>query len=910
MMAKGNQWQICLWILPLWIGAGCGQPETPCATNADCGPCQQCADGSCLAIAGCTDPCSGKICNQPPAGACLDSSTLRAYHGQGECIAGYCQYLFDDLTCNQGCQDGFCQGDLCAGQFCDNPPSPCFHTPGSCNSANGRCDYQSFDDGSSCDDQNACTAGDICQQSACVGTPMLCDQPPANSCLDDNTMRSYRSLGLCQAGECAYESEEVSCSQGCKDGVCDGNPCAGVECFSPPGPCYAPQGSCSAGVCNYAFANGEDCDDADDCSEGDLCQNGVCAGLPKRCDQPPANECLDAQTMTSYNAIGNCQSGSCVYQTLPVDCTHGCKDGLCINGPCADVVCNQPPNQCYLATGSCFEGVCNYPAANGAACDDGNSCSTNDFCQDGLCLSTPTVCNQPPDNSCQDQNTLLAYSANGSCAGGSCDYPTQSVTCAFGCQDGFCVGDPCHGISCDQPPSECTFPYGVCVDGVCQYQALDGAVCSDNDPCTVGDTCLSGSCHGNPLVCNQAPVSTCFDSDTLTIHNGSGVCVSGLCQYTSQEVSCTFGCENGRCKTDATACTELSLLDSATVDDGLGNAMRFVAIAGTGPFAVVWTEYRPDPDYTRDVLVRMMNADGSSYSNIQLLGNASGSPRSVAFSGNQFACAQYGNNRKNELWRFDLHGTLLGSTPLGDNAGGGLPFSTWGNNEWVVSLGRELARVSTTGELLGTGEAGYESSAVVSNGQLYGVAFLKEDYSAGEPYGHLWFRAETGGSTHPDLEVGPAMCGDGCQTRPSLVWTGSDFVTVWVNHLGQLQWARIAADGNQVISSQVLSEKAVSGKVALSWNGKRQELGLIYMTYESPPAGAPQPLSSTYALRFGTVSADGQLQSPIFLTSNSGSTGSVQAYDGEYFIAYSEPWSDSYRIRYGHYGCGDDVVLP
>src|SRR5262249_56238133 len=57
-------------------------------------------------------------------------------------------------------------------------------------------------------------------------------------------------------------------------------------------------------------------------------------------------------------------------------------------------------DQCHVA-GTCdpATGVCSNPAKqNGASCDDGNRCTRNDMCQDGVCTgSPPTVCVAPDD---------------------------------------------------------------------------------------------------------------------------------------------------------------------------------------------------------------------------------------------------------------------------------------------------------------------------------------------------------------------------------------------------------------------------------------------------------------------------------------------------------------------------------
>ncbi len=71
--------------------------------------------------------------------------------------------------------------------------------------------------------------------------------------------------------------------------VASGDPCEGVTCTTPPGPCYVASGSCIAGTCSYApHAFGVACDDGDACSGGDRCDGaGVCIPGADTCAEPP-----------------------------------------------------------------------------------------------------------------------------------------------------------------------------------------------------------------------------------------------------------------------------------------------------------------------------------------------------------------------------------------------------------------------------------------------------------------------------------------------------------------------------------------------------------------------------------------------------------------------------------------------
>ena len=62
--------------------------------------------------------------------------------------------------------------------------------------------------------------------------------------------------------------------------------------------------------------------------------------------------------------------------------------------------------------------------------------SGEDACQD-------IVCNTPPGNQCKDAETLLVYSAEGTCdpATKTCRYVAQEKPCAQGCADNHCNGE-------------------------------------------------------------------------------------------------------------------------------------------------------------------------------------------------------------------------------------------------------------------------------------------------------------------------------------------------------------------------------------------------------------------------------------------------------------------------------------
>jgi len=212
-------------------------------------------------------------------------------------------------------------------------------------------------------------------------------------------------------------------------------------CNTPPDDCHSTVGSCQNGQCVYDFVEGASCDDGNPCTVQDTCHAGSCAGSPMVCDTPPNAVCNGSQLAT-YDASGVCQGGRCVYTPQSVSCgTGGCSNGACQTDPCGSITCNQPPSVCFTSSGTCSQGACSYGYADGATCDDGDACTTNDSCDTGVCRGTPKACLSPPASSCSDANTAKIYTSSGTCSQGNCSYTYNFVTCPNGCTGaGICNG--------------------------------------------------------------------------------------------------------------------------------------------------------------------------------------------------------------------------------------------------------------------------------------------------------------------------------------------------------------------------------------------------------------------------------------------------------------------------------------
>jgi len=210
---------------------------------------------------------------------------------------------------------------------------------------------------------------------------------------------------------------------------------------------------------------------------------------------------------------------------------------------------------------------CADPDCLGAACNDGNACTTGTTCQaSGACGGgTTTQCNSPPNAQCyQGAGTCLP--STGLCrytplaSGTTCDADSNACTVADAC-DGAGTCKAGAAKTCNSPPGQCYDPTGTCAPatGSCSYAfKASGSACNaDSNPCTVGDACDGeGTCvAGAAKVCNTPPT-------------GSGCWQAGVCSTATG--SCTYaplsaGTACGTCKvcdgtgacvtaTDGTSC--------------------------------------------------------------------------------------------------------------------------------------------------------------------------------------------------------------------------------------------------------------------------------------------------------------------------------------------------------------------
>ncbi len=250
---------------------------------------------------------------------------------------------------------------------------------------------------------------------ACAG--VVCNTPPRSACLDFDTSRYYPPFGTCVAGQCVYEPVDQACAFGCDldSGLCDGDPCVGVACQTPPNGCFLANGTCTGGACVYTAANQLTCDDGNPCTLSDRCLEGQCRGTPRACDSPPGAACLNGTTLRQWSPAGSCDmSGNCRYQPNDVACQYGCVNNRCQNDPCAGG-CDDG-NPCTVDSCNPTQG-CVHQNADGASCIAPSGDCPTGRCAAGVCQSVSGVtCQTEIDvDLCADIDVAGVCSANGRC---------------------------------------------------------------------------------------------------------------------------------------------------------------------------------------------------------------------------------------------------------------------------------------------------------------------------------------------------------------------------------------------------------------------------------------------------------------------------------------------------------------
>lgn len=561
-------------------GASCDADSSACTAN------DSCQSGVCKAgqLLVCTDtnPCTDTLCDSKAG--CVTKNNTAPCDDNNAC------------TLNDVCSSGNCQpgtpapckdDDPCTDDNCDKPKG-CVHPPapnstpcttvsncsklvfsdgGVCQ--NGKCvaGTKNCDDGNPCtddacdpkvgcttqnntalcDDQNACTTGDVCANAACQpGSSKVCSD--GNPCTTDGCDKgkgcTFSNVGVgtpCGSPGCVGLSYAVTptcasgvCQQAAKQDCNDANPCTNDTC------------SVTSG-CNH-LPNAEVCDDGNACTVLDKCTMGKCqSGAVKVCSD--ANPCTidgcDKGTGCSFPAQADgtlCSSSTCDGQAYTA--AAACKSGICQLAPAA-VVCDDK-NPCTVDACDPVKGCMHSPAV--ADCSDNDACSIGDKCQNNKCVAgTKVVCDD--GNSCTSDVCDPAKGCTSSANSALCSDGNLCTTNDI-CAAGKCSGGP--SVICDDK-DPCTTDSCSPSVGCSAKPGNDGAACSDNNACTVSDACAAGTCKGAGKDCNDNNVCTTDKCNPATqgcfyeaVADGDP-CAGPTCPSTSSWQPASK-CQSGKCE--------------------------------------------------------------------------------------------------------------------------------------------------------------------------------------------------------------------------------------------------------------------------------------------------------------------------------------------------------------------------
>ena len=382
-----------------------------------------------------------------------DNSLLPAHYGHGDFnVTGN-----PDVVC-------------CRSQDCLQPDDPCLESVCVIDSTGTGKDGlggkshcsppQPKDDGTVCDDTNACTSGTTCRAGVCTGgTATVCTA--LDACHVAGTCNP--KTGVCDnpdapLGTSCDDNNLCNGIQTCTEGVCGGG--TPLTCTTT-NPCLTASCDPAKGCITTPKDKGTSCGDGNACNGDEMCDGeGTCVpGTAVVCDE--CKSC-NAQSGICENAH---EGETCIGDGNLCFGSHTCQSGTCTGN--APVSC-AALDQCHVA-GTCdpATGLCDNPNANnGIACNDGNACTQTDTCQNGVCTGS------------------------------------NPVTCS--------ASDQCHVAgTCDPASGTCSNPI-----------AANGTACNDGNVCTTGDTCQAGACIGGPVVDLCCGV-TCPAGQTCDGNNGN-----------------------------------------------------------------------------------------------------------------------------------------------------------------------------------------------------------------------------------------------------------------------------------------------------------------------------------------------------------------------------------------------------
>ena len=425
----------------------------------------------------CIPDCNGKECGSDGCGGVCGVCGMSAYCSNFKCICNT-GYANCDNDWGNGCEIYLNSVKSC-GTSCEDITN--CGTNGEC--VFGVCKCKGMYDNCDGSWSNGCEANLTNDVDNCGGCGRVCNNPPADYCLNSTTLRDYTDMSSCQNSQCVYEYQDINCPNGCANGRCQycTPSCARKECG--PDSCGGSCGFCGNNsncsnnkcVCKTGYANCNN-DFSDGCEINKNTDVNNCGGCGNVCNLPntAVNGCVygSCKVVSCVNGYGNCNgidSDGC-----EVNLTNNSSNcGSCGNRCGPDAVCNNGACGCMAGYANCDNDWSNGCEVNlnsinscGTSCSNKVVCSstngTNPLCDNGICrltcnnryadcnaklgssdgcevnLNSPLTCG----TSCSN---IVNCGANSVCNSGSCSCISGYYNCNGSLSDG-CEkqGDPKH----------------------------------------------------------------------------------------------------------------------------------------------------------------------------------------------------------------------------------------------------------------------------------------------------------------------------------------------------------------------------------------------------------------------------------------------------------------------------------
>jgi hypothetical protein len=563
-------------------GTSCPSGMTRCAgvcvnTYSDpsnCGSCgvrcqdeQICSNGACVCPSGltlCNGECVNLLYNPDNCGSCGNKCVL------GVCVNGQCQ-----LNCPEGyyflngqcipytiCEAGQtpCGSTCCLStQTCDQNTLTCY--PPICPAGKTQCGYNCVvlsSDPSNCGScGHSCPAGQICNNSKCIGISILetCPQFAPNKC---GTTCTDLSKDPSNCGACG---NRCKASEKCINGACTLIP------------------SCPLG----SFACGNNC-----CGVSQSCDPNTLTCTPSIC-QSGQTQCGSVCIDTSSDRF-NC--GGC---GITCDITEQCISGKCVSYTCGNGKCDLTENcstcpqdcgscQCSVPTPDLCNGKCTNILSDSSNCGAcGQACQTGYFCENGVCKGMINA-NCTTDSDCSQGNCI-----NNKCQTITCITDSQCLSTQYCntnlnlCVDGCSSDSVCQSIAgssykcqlsthqCVTCPENTVYQNGACVNDSGTYQPIPYQPSQDNPSSLTSRPTFSSK--SSPKVFfqeqKQAALDQLFDvfGTSKTRLLAYDQCLRGSLCSTSDDC-CGAPCLDSRCACSTSVCTTTADCCSGYCENG------------------------------------------------------------------------------------------------------------------------------------------------------------------------------------------------------------------------------------------------------------------------------------------------------------------------------------------------------